>query len=78
MQSHSECLRPIFCTLLLCTSLMMTDCGLTTDGPGAVFVDPGMYANSSYRCDDLSLAGILLSGTKTKSSYKANQSAAEA
>ena len=46
MQSQSECLRLIFCTVLLCTSLMMTDCGLTTDGPGAVFVDPGKYANS--------------------------------
>lgn len=53
MQSHSECLRLIFCTLLLSTSLMMTNCGLTTDGPGALFVDPGMYANSLYHCDDL-------------------------
>jgi hypothetical protein len=53
MQSQSECLRLIFCTVLLCTSLMITNCGLSTDGPGAAFVDPGMYANSSYHCDDL-------------------------
>ncbi len=31
----------------------MTDCGLTTDGPGAVFVDPGKYA--LYDCSALSL-----------------------
>ena len=41
MRSHSGCLHPIFCTVLLCTFLMITDCGLTTEGPGAVFVDPG-------------------------------------
>ena len=57
MQSQSECLRLIFCTLLLCTSLMMTDCGLTTDGPGAVFVDPGKYANSHITATILSVVG---------------------
>jgi hypothetical protein len=55
MQSHSECLRLIFCSLLLGTSPIMTGCGLTTDGPGTVFVDPGKYANSQYHCDDLIL-----------------------
>ncbi len=32
---------------------MMTDCGPTTDGPGAVFVDPGKYA--LYDCNALGL-----------------------
>ena len=79
MQSHSEYLRLIFCTLLLCTSLMMTDCGLTTDGPGAVFVDPGKYANSQYHCDDLIRRWkVLLAREKELKSLidKANQSAA--
>ena len=51
MQSQSKWLRLIFCTLLLCTSLVMTNCGLTTDGPGAVFVDPGKYV--LYDCNAL-------------------------
>jgi hypothetical protein len=51
MQSQSECLHLISCAVLLCTSLMMANCGLTADGPGAVFVDPGMY--DGYHCDDL-------------------------
>jgi hypothetical protein len=79
MQSLSEHWRLIFCTLLLCTSLMMTNCGLTTDGPGAVFVDPGMYANSLYHCDDLILRWkVLLAREKDLKSLidKANQSAA--
>jgi len=51
MQSQSECLHQISCAVLLCTSPMMANCGLTADGPGAVFVDPGMY--DGYHCDDL-------------------------
>jgi hypothetical protein len=53
MQSQSGCLRLIFHNVLFCTFLMMTDCGLTTDGPGAVFVDPGKYG--LYDCNALGL-----------------------
>ena len=53
MQSQSGCLRLIFCSVLLCTFLMMTDCGLSTEGPGAVFVDPGKY--DLYDCNALGL-----------------------
>ena len=77
MQSHSEYLRLIFCTLLLCTSLMMTDCGLTTDGPGAAFVDPGKY--DAYHCDDLIRRWkVLIARQKDPKSLidKADQSAA--
>jgi hypothetical protein len=31
--------------------LALTGCGLSTDGAGALFVDPGRY--TLYRCDDL-------------------------
>ena len=52
MQMQSEWLRLALCAVLLgIISVSITNCGLSEDGPGAVFVDPGMY--DGYHCDDL-------------------------
>lgn len=79
MQSQSGCLRLIFCSVLLCTFLMMTDCGLTTDGPGAAFVDPGEY--DLYDCNALGLRWqkLIVREKELKSLIdRANESAAGA
>ncbi len=58
---------------------MMTDCGLTADGPCAVFVDPGKYAILNMTATPLSGAGkYCLRARRTWKNLidKANQSAA--
>ena len=54
MQMQSEWLRLALCAVLLgIISVSINNCGLSEDGPGAVFVDPGKYA--LYDCNTLGL-----------------------
>jgi len=54
MQMQSRWLRLPLCAILLSVlSLSITNCGLSEEGPGGLFVDPGKYA--LYGCNDLAL-----------------------
>jgi hypothetical protein len=61
--AHSGC-RGWRVTLSSFAVLALTGCGLSSDGAGALFVDPGRY--TLYHCDDLAARRKVLAARETE------------